>query len=317
MSLAHALRCCGVDSDFLLDDDPSVRAAITQAGFGTSAVTAEEDLAATVVAGRQRETQAVVVDSYTCTAEYLQRLAARVPAVIVLDDIADRELPVDFVVNGALGAERLPYRGRADTRYLLGPQYLLLRPEFAQEPKRQFHAQTDCLLITVGGDDPQGLTARLVRWAAAVLGPVVIDVVIGPLFQHLQAIEQASQEVPARVTLHFDPPAMRDLMLAADLAICGGGQTTCELAATGTPVVAIRLADNQGPNLEGLAAAGALLSAGDARDADLESRVERALAALAEDPVLRASMSARGRALVDGRGASRVAGAISDITGRP
>jgi spore coat polysaccharide biosynthesis predicted glycosyltransferase SpsG len=101
-------------------------------------------------------------------------------------------------------------------------------------------------------------------------------------------------------------------MLGADVAISGGGQTLYELAATGTPAVAIRLADNQTLNLRNLQAAGMLLWAGDAGDADLETMVTSALMVLAENRGRRTEMSRRGRALVDGRGAARVAAAVLD-----
>jgi UDP-2,4-diacetamido-2,4,6-trideoxy-beta-L-altropyranose hydrolase len=96
-------------------------------------------------------------------------------------------------------------------------------------------------------------------------------------------------------------------MLAAGLAISGGGQTTFELAATGTPTVAIRLADNQTLTLETLAEAGALIQAGDAGDPALADAVAAAVERLIKDGDRRLEMSERARAAVDGQGAARVA----------
>ena len=103
---------------------------------------------------------------------------------------------------------------------------------------------------------------------------------------------------------------MRDLMLACDVAITGGGQTTYELAATGTPGLAIRLADNQTGNLRGLSAHGAIRWVGDATDGDLKNKLLDALQDLAENREKRTEMNRAGRRLVDGRGAKRVAQAI-------
>lgn len=107
---------------------------------------------------------------------------------------------------------------------------------------------------------------------------------------------------------------MRGLMLAADLALCGGGQTTYELAATGTPTIAVRTAENQTVNLKGLVTAGSLVWGGDVRDSDLESKVMHELKALADDASRRAVMSRQGRGLVDGQGASRVARTLLELT---
>src|SRR5207244_11064830 len=78
-----------------------------------------------------------------------------------------------------------------------------------------------------------------------------------------------------------NPPQMRDLMLACDVAITGGGQTTYELAATGTPALAIRLADNQTGNLRGLSAHGAIRWAGDATDDARQDNVLKAVRSVA------------------------------------
>lgn len=121
------------------------------------------------------------------------------------------------------------------------------------------------------------------------------------------------------LTLHHSPANMRQLMVEADLAICGGGQTTYELAASGTPAVAIQIADNQSLTLEQLAIAGTLIHAGSVRDPDLAARVTAALTLLSSAPETRKALGYRGRALVDGQGATRVARAVAEVVkvGRP
>ena len=109
---------------------------------------------------------------------------------------------------------------------------------------------------------------------------------------------------------HENPPHMRELMLACDVAITGGGQTTLELAATGTPGLALRLADNQTGNLEGLSATGALRWIGDSKDTNLKQKLISALRDLAENRETRDEMSRAGRQLIDGAGTERVARAI-------
>jgi spore coat polysaccharide biosynthesis predicted glycosyltransferase SpsG len=103
------------------------------------------------------------------------------------------------------------------------------------------------------------------------------------------------------------------MMLAADLAVSGAGVTLCELAATATPTVAIALADNQRPNFDAFARAGAAVPAGGAGDPDMIGAIATAVRSLADDAARRRAVGARGRALVDGQGAMRVARAI----GRP
>jgi UDP-2,4-diacetamido-2,4,6-trideoxy-beta-L-altropyranose hydrolase len=314
LTLAADLRSLGADCTFLLNGDATARGVVAASGFQVRGLDRHDDNAEAASYCRQARPAAVVVDSYGYSTEELAALAASGAAIVVLDDLAAHELPVDVVVNGGICAERKAYRGRPDTRYLLGPTYALLRPEFATPPSRAIREAVQRLLITVGGSDAHGLTARFLGWAAATLGSVAIDVVVGPLFEDRTAIERVGAALPeaVAVNLHDDPSDMRALMVVADLALCGGGQTTYELAAVGTPAVATRLAANQTDNLRGLDGAGALTWAGDVHDAGLETKVTRAIEALNHDPQARSAMSQRGRSVVDGLGSSRVARAIVD-----
>lgn len=312
LALAQALRALEVESLFLLDGDGTIRDRVAAAGFPAAGVRAAHDLADTVRECRAWRPHAVIVDSYATGPAYFRGLAGTWP-LVVLDDLADRELPVDLIVNGSAGADRLAYRGAPHTRYLLGPRFVPLRPDFAEPPARVTRAEVRRVLVTVGGSDPTGFTAQLVRWTAKALGDVTQDVVVGPF---VRGAERRSGEAAlGPVVLHEDPPDMRRLMLEADLAVSGGGQTIYELAASATPAIAIRMAQNQTGNLTALSEAGALQWVGAAGDAALESHLSDALVALAAAPHRREAMGRRGRALVDGKGAARAARAVMELAG--
>lgn len=315
LSLALAIRDLGAQSLFLLDGDPEACGLAEAEGFDTIRIRPERDLEDTVRQCRDLNMGAIVADSYAFSTSYFRGLGEAARVVAVLDDLADRELPVNLVINGSAGAERSRYRGETRTAYLLGPQYILLRPEFAAAPARTDTDPVGRVLITVGGSDPNNLTVRLMRWTAKTLGPVQQDVVVGPLFEPLEALKAEANTAAGSIVLHENRQDMRSLMLASDLALCGGGQTTYELAAAGTPTIAIRTAENQTVNLKGLSAAGSLAWVGDANDVDLESKLTRELKELAGDTTRRAAMSRVGRTLVDGQGAVRVARTLLELTG--
>jgi UDP-2,4-diacetamido-2,4,6-trideoxy-beta-L-altropyranose hydrolase len=140
------------------------------------------------------------------------------------------------------------------------------------------------------------------------LSHVRMAVVAGNYFPRatVHALEQLGASDPG-ITVVTSAPTLYPLMMEADVAITTGGQTTYELAATGTPACAVVLADNQYPNLTTLSSLGTLDWVGSAADPDLESRLERQLVALASDSERRHAMSRAGRRLVDGKGAGRVA----------
>jgi len=313
LTLAGALRELGVESLFAFAGDSLARAWLEASDFEVVPVEPARDLAGTLEHCRAHQARVIIVDSPSLGTDDLTALVAAGLRVVVIDDLADHELPVDLVVNASAGADRLQYRGAPRTRFLLGPRYVLLRPQFGQASSRSVPDRARRILITVGGGDPMDLTSRLVGWATRALGVVEQDVVVGPLSVRSEALRVAVEAAGGRVALHVDPKDLAALMLAADVALCGGGQTAYEMAATGTPAIAIRLAENQTLNLQGLSEAGALVWVGDAEDQDLGSSVTRALEVLSRDPGRRERMSGKGQALVDGQGAARVAVAVAEM----
>jgi spore coat polysaccharide biosynthesis predicted glycosyltransferase SpsG len=259
---------------------------------------------------------AVVVDSYVFTTEHFRQLSEAGRPVVAIDDLEDRPLPVALVVNSRIGVGPGDYASYVarETRLLLGPSYALLRPEFMDEPNRTTPARAQRALLTLGGSDPEGLMPKLMRWVATELEWADLAVVAGPLSDNLKEVRAASAVIGSRAAVLEQPGNMRALMLKADIAVSGGGQTLYELAATATPTVAIRMADNQTRNVKGLEASGVVKWAGDVQDGDLQVKVRTRVRRLAEDPQERAAMAAAGRGLVDGRGAERVAAAVLKLT---
>lgn len=234
----------------------------------------------------------VVVDAYGATDDLLWKLRAHGAVVAAIDDLADRQLPVDIVVNGAYGAERRPYADVPGRRLLLGPQFTLLDPGFADVPHRATRPGVSRVLVTLGGEDAATLIAGVVAAVDRAAPGVAVDLALGPF-------ARAGSARGAKVSVHQGLPSLRDLLLEADFAVTGAGMTLYECLAAGTPAVALPLAGNQKPNFDELTGAGLVLPG----QPDLAAAVER----LSRDGALRGRLAASGRELVDGRGAARVA----------
>jgi UDP-2,4-diacetamido-2,4,6-trideoxy-beta-L-altropyranose hydrolase len=320
--LGHVRRCLTLGSalerhecrvEFVVTADGCAGEFIRREGFSVATVSSQEDLdlAETVKVAERLRADVLVVDTYEV--RHFDAVGAA-GCVVVLDDVADRALLVDMVVNGTIGASHLRYRTLPQTRLLLGTEYLLLREEYCGGTARAIRPEVQRVLITVGGMDPCGLTPRLIEWMRQTLSSATIEVVAGPFFSEplLTDIEMVARR-SGMTLVHRAPTDLRDLMLFCDLAVTGGGQTTYELAATGTPAVAIRMAENQTLNLEGLAARGALRWTGDAQDPGLRDALARTVTQLASDLAEREAMSRAARGLIDGKGADRVAQAIVEL----
>jgi len=255
----------------------------------------------------------IVVDSYAAARDLLGALRD-VAQLVAVDDMAGRPLPVDVVVNGGAGAETLPYDRQPGTTYLLGPRYALLDPVFAATPSRTTTKRVRRVLVCLGGSRQTDVALTTLAAVDRALSGCVVDLTVGASGTTGWELDGAAREVRNLAVIHRDRFGLRELMLRADLAVSGSGVTLLELAATSTPTVAVALADNQRPNFEAFTKADAALGAGIAGDPDLGDAIETAVKRLAEDSTLRATLSARGRALVDGDGASRVASFIGRST---
>lgn len=311
VALGTAAAALGARVSLLASEEARAAALVRAAGLETLTVAGGVNGAAAIEQLGRAEADVVVVDSYRASPELFVALRSAAALVVAVDDLADRPLPVDVVVNGGAAAETLPYRRAAGTRLLLGPRYALLDPRYAEAPAAHAADRVGRVLVSLGG----GRHEAHLRRALAALDDALddgarVDVAVGPGgdVQELAAAARASR---LRVRIHADVAGLRELIEAADLAVSGAGMTLYELCATATPAVMVCMADNQRPNFAAFERAGAALGAGGTEERGLSASLRAALDRLATDGALRAALGARGRTLVDGQGAQRVARAIT------
>jgi UDP-2,4-diacetamido-2,4,6-trideoxy-beta-L-altropyranose hydrolase len=307
LTLAGALRASGGEPIFVLGPDQSGAELVEARGFEPVVLPAHEGRCIAAALSLLNP-ELVVVDSYDLGADDLDAFG-RVARVAVIDDLADRDLRVELVWNGGVQADHRLYEGRirADTRLLLGLDYALLAPEYRTAGPRMVRDRVDRVLLTVGGSDPVGALPLLLRAIRRAAPHASVDVVVGP---YAAAPVEAIDD-PSLVTLHHAPPSLLPLMQEADLAVSAGGQTTYELAATGTPAVLVWSAENQIPQTLAFEGRGTVRCSGDVREgAAAETRVALTVAALAADPAARRALSRAGQACLDGLGPERTAKAL-------
>ena len=229
--------------------------------------------------------ECVVLDGYQFDDEYQRHIKQR---LLVLDDYGHaKHFHADLVLNQNLGmtAELYPDAGKL----LLGSRFVLLRSEFFpwRKASRAIPVEAKNILITMGGSDPGNVTLQIM-----LALDVAATVVVGPANPHLKILEKAK----GPHTLVVNPPNLPELMTQADFAFCAGGTTCWELAYLGVPFMVSVLAENQRNNAEQLVANGIA-----------EKFDPTRIAQLLSDPKRRSEMSEKGRALIDGEGATRVA----------
>jgi len=189
----------------------------------------------------------VIFDSYRIGVETMRAWQARAALRLAIDDLADRPLAAELVLNQNLFAEELEYGDLPDRALLLGPAYALIDPAFheANRPRSQQRA-----LVSFGGSDDGSLALRAAAAlrAAGFEGP--IDLALSPLYERPNALWEAAGDIQG-VTLH-EGAAMPALMARASLYLGGAGTTVLEAAAAGLPMLPIAIAANQQANIRAL-----------------------------------------------------------------
>lgn len=321
LSLAAALKQEGVTSRFLLNEEPTSPAYVAQFGFGAGTVGSvipwsREDVAVTAQAAARQGDPLVLVDGRDVTAAYLDGLRAAGCCVMVRDDTARFPFSCQVVLNGNADARRLRYvSSSGDTRFLLGPEYAVLREELWSVPAGVTRHPVRQVLLMLGGSDPQRLMPPLLRLLDGLPGAFAVTAVIGPYFEDGAAVHEATARMQRPVRMLESPTTLRELLLEADLAVSGGGQTLYELARVGCPTVAVQVGMDQAGQLQALAEAGCVRSAGKAGEGDVLARVGAATLSLLEDRPAREAMAQAGQRLVDGQGALRVAAELLELQG--
>jgi len=207
----------------------------------------------------------VVLDSYFATAEEVARLGDAASLVLMPEQ-----------------ARRL--------------EDACLRPQYWEVPAREHRDRVERVLVSTGGGDPGGAGARLALAAAEALPDARVALVRGPYSDHA---------APPGIEAIVEPDSLHSEFLRADVAVCGAGQTMFEACASGTPTVALALAEDQREQGEEAAELGAVRFVA-------EEGVPHALRELASAGARR-ELGARAREVVDGQGALRLARRIAEL----
>jgi spore coat polysaccharide biosynthesis predicted glycosyltransferase SpsG/RimJ/RimL family protein N-acetyltransferase len=166
--------------------------------------------------------------------------------------------------------------------------------------------------VCFGGSDPTGETLKLFDVLSSI-DDMVFDVVIGP-GNPMTTAEQTKFESVPHIQCHRapSPEKLTQLMTEADLALGAGGVMQWERLYLGLPSLVITVAENQKPQIDWMHAQGLLQLIGD-HETISPNNVRQALCAFRDEHDARSAMSQKGMALVDGRGAIRIAAGIRSL----
>ena len=262
-----------------------------------------------------RKIDVAVIDHYRIDVAYQQKLYTSKVRWLQFDGSAQQLFWADWVLNASPAADKRGYgqlKQREETQLLIGPDYALLRTEFSQYRQDvRLRDQVQKILLTLGGGADKGMTVFCLD-AIKFIDPKIERVsLVSSANPHLSDIvEYVKKSGNENIKLFVDSQQIAQHMADVDIAITAGGTTTFETAMMGLPSLIVQIADNQSLNAK------AWQEYGVAIDLGLFSKLKRQVlekktVEVINNSKLCKSMSDKGKIMVDGLGASRVAQILS------
>ena len=333
LTLAEALRQRGHACRFVCRDFPgNLGPKISEAGFDLAMLPAPEagfqpaadepvhaawagvpwhvDAAQTLAANEGSDW--LIIDHYAFDARW--EAAARQPEtkLAVIDDLADRPHIANLLIDQNLGRLAVDYDGLVPPHCnrLIGPAYVLMRPEFARlrsaSLARRKEARVDHILVTMGGIDNEDATSLVLDALRLSQLPsrYRITVVMGRNAPWLEKVGRAAASMPYPTDVLVDVTDMAALMASADLAVGGAGGTSWERCCLGLPSLLLVMADNQAAAAHAMSDAQVAILLGDFRVNGWQQRLIEVLGNVCRTNSLGA-LTSGAIELIDGLGCAR------------
>jgi UDP-2,4-diacetamido-2,4,6-trideoxy-beta-L-altropyranose hydrolase len=256
----------------------------------------------------------VVLDARTVEDRYVSALHGACD-LVCLDDEQYRDLECRLIVNPNPWAKSEHYGVRPGRTILAGQSLALVDGSFLDQRRdRTFLGDPPAVIVTMGGEDPDNVTAGVLR-ALAEVSRLRLMVVLGPAFRGQSRVLELANVSPHDVEIIEGNSDLAPLMATADAAISSASTTCYELATAGVPTILVTLADHQIPVARYFreSGCGVVLSADDDFQFAREP-LQNTLVHLLEDPDARRNIQSRACEVFDGCGASHISQAV---LGRP
>lgn len=242
----HAVHVLSYEPESLIDRNGPAHAAWLGA-------TQEQDAQACLPILQALQPDWLIVDHYALDIRWEESLRPFCRRLMVIDDLADRVHQCDLLLDQNLGRKPTDYAGLVPEACtgLVGPQYALLRPEFAAlretSLKRRDEPRLRSILISMGGVDGPNATSRVLDALRKCVLPegCQLSVVMGPKAPWLQQVGDAAREMPWPTEVLVNVTDMGALMASSDLSIGAAGSTSWERCCLGVPSIILVLAENQ------------------------------------------------------------------------
>lgn len=246
----------------------------------------------------------LIVDHYALDWRWENQMRPYVSKIMAIDDLANRGHDCDLLLDQN-------YYDTMEQRYdnllpvgchsLLGPRYVLFRPEFyeTRASLRERTGDVQRVLLFFGGSDPTNETVKALN-ALRLIDRTdwAVDVVLGVSNPFRDEVKSLCSGM-SNVSFYLQVSNMAELIAHADLAIGAGGTATWERCLLALPTVTIVTADNQEETTRAMAQRKAVYYAGRAEEVSVNS-LAATIREIASSPTALKHMGLAAAAVMEG-----------------
>ena len=251
----------------------------------------------------------LIIDHYGINKDWHQLLREHVRNILVIDDLANRDLDCDLLLNQSYEFNPKAYDNLLpdSTRKLIGSDYVLMRKEFyylreQAKFKRKEQKNINDIIIFFGTIGDKNLTLNALNAIDEIAWDKEpnIRLILGRDSPYMEELEYKLQSYRLSCELLSNVLNMESLLLEADIAIGAGGMNSWERCCLGLPTLITLSAENQKDNITSLQKSGSVrywASSNDLKDH---------LTKMANDYSMVSEMSNNAFKVCDGNGTDRV-----------
>jgi spore coat polysaccharide biosynthesis predicted glycosyltransferase SpsG len=310
--IAQELKKRNIDILFFVNDDPSAIEWIKKEGFHYEIASLTKPPLLNIDTPDKGLT---LIDTKKPVSGLIRSLKKMGHKIVLLDNVTDARLEADCVIYPtAIYENNMDWKNFRGTVFG-GSKYVLISRSFIEVRKKTVNKKLEppyYVLVTLGGSDPNHLTGKIVSALLKSKVPLNIKAVIGPAFSSDFLLDALTNHRHDNVQFIKGKDDLSADIADSHIAITALGTTIFELACLGVPALIIANYRTDEHDMTAFEKLGIALPLGyykEVSDFDIQNTV----ASILDDKAMWKNMSSKGKKLIDGHGAERIAHIVENL----
>lgn len=207
----------------------------------------------------------IFADGYQFNAKYQKELKAYKYQLIYIDDLVEKGMCADVVINHAPLVKPSNYYASEVSFFGLGTKYALLRPSFLKSTSQHRKInEVDTAFVCFGGADKLNLSLKITLALLDTSFTKEIHIVLGQAYMHDELLD-FKNNTNKKITVHqnLSEVELVDVMSSCNFAIVPTSTIFYELCCVRMPVLGGYFVENQKQIYDAMAQEQVILEAGD------------------------------------------------------